>query len=329
MKRVICMGNALVDVLARVENDGVLTDFSLSKGAMQLVDDERFRTVRDAMTAYATEKATGGSAANTALAMAQLGARPGFVGSVGADDDGRFFARSLQEHGVQTRLVSSERPTGVASTFISPDGQRTFATYLGAAAGLTADDLRPDWLEDYDCLYVEGYLVQNHALIDRAFDLAHAAGLEVGLDLASYNIVEADYDFFVHLAKKSDLIFANADEARVFTGKGPHEAADELVRTCRIAVVKNGKKGAVIRGDGQAFDVPALDVPHVVDTTAAGDFFAAGFLYGLSDGAPLPGCAELGSLLAGQVIQVAGTRLPEAVWDEVLASPLLSDSDKV
>lgn len=317
MKRVICMGNALVDVLARVENDDVLTDLSLSEGAMQLVDDERFCTVRDAMTAYATEKATGGSAANTALAMAQLGARPGFVGSVGADDDGCFFAHSLQEHGVQTRLVSSERPTGVASTFISPDGQRTFATYLGAAAGLTADDLRPDWLEGYDCLYVEGYLVQNHALIDRAFDLAHAAGLEVGLDLASYNIVEADYDFFVHLAKKSDLIFANADEARVFTGKGPHEAVAELARTCRIAVVKNGKLGAIVQRGDEVVEVPAMEVARVVDTTAAGDFFAAGFLYGLAGGASLLRSAELGSLLAGHIIQHVGTALPEAEWREI------------
>lgn len=217
----------------------------------------------------------------------------------------------------------------MASTFISPDGERTFGTYLGAAADLTANDLDASIFQGYDYFYVEGYLVQNHALIDRAIGLAHEAGLQVCLDMASYNIVEEDYDFFVHLVDRADIVFANADEARVFTGKGPHEAADELVRTCRIAVVKNGKKGAVIRGDGQAFDVPALDVPHVVDTTAAGDFFAAGFLYGLSDGAPLPGCAELGSLLAGQVIQVAGTRLPEAVWDEVLASPLLSDSDKV
>lgn len=225
-------------------------------------------------------------------------------------------------------MKHSKQASGVASTFISPDGERTFGTYLGAAADLTADDLDASIFQGYDYFYVEGYLVQNHALIDRAIGLARESGLQVCLDMASYNIVEEDYDFFVHLVDQTDIVFANADEARVFTGKGPHEAADELARTCRIAVVKNGKKGAVIRGGGQAFDVPALDVPHVVDTTAAGDFFAAGFLYGLSDGEPLLRCAELGSLLAGQVIQVAGTILPEAVWDEVLASSLLSDSDK-
>lgn len=329
MKRILGIGNALVDVLARIDNDKILNELSLPKGSMQLIDETRFREFGRVMESMDTERATGGSAANTILAIARLGGQSGFIGKIGDDETGRFFADHFRKSGVEVCLKRSAQASGVASTFISPDGERTFGTYLGAAADLTANDLDASIFQGYDYFYVEGYLVQNHALIDRAIGLAHEAGLQVCLDMASYNIVEEDYDFFVHLVDRADIVFANADEARVFTGKGPHEAADELVRTCRIAVVKNGKKGAVIRGDGQAFDVPALDVPHVVDTTAAGDFFAAGFLYGLSDGAPLPGCAELGSLLAGQVIQVAGTRLPETVWDEVLASPLLSDSDKV
>ncbi len=328
MKRVIGIGNALVDVLAPIDNDKILNDLSLPKGSMQLISEEQFRAFSRLMEDMDTSRATGGSAANTILAIAQLGGEPGFIGKIGDDEAGRFFADYFCQQGVQTRLKRSGLPNGIASTFISPDGQRTFGTYLGAAAGLTADDLDAATFEGYDYLYVEGYLVQNHSLIDRAFELAHAAGMQVCLDMASYNIVEEDYDFFVHLVGQTDILFANADEARVFTGHGPHEAADELVQTNPIVVVKNGKRGAVIRSADEAFDVPALDVPRVVDTTAAGDFFAAGFLYGVAQGWPLRRSAELGSLLAGHIIQVAGTALPPASWADIKANPLfLEDAD--
>ncbi len=324
MKRVIGIGNALVDILARIKNEGLLDELSLPKGSMQLIDEKRFETVCQIMEKLEAERSTGGSAANTVLALARLGGQPGFIGKIGDDAVGHFFSERFQSQGVQTHLTVVPQHSGVASTFITPDGQRTFATYLGAAAGLTAEELNAATFQGYDFLYVEGYLVQNHALIDRAFDLAHRAGLQVCLDMASYNIVEEDYDFFVHLVEQTDIVFANADEARVFTGKEPHEAAEELAGQNRIAVVKDGSKGAVVRHHGTTFDVPAQKVPHVVDTTAAGDFFAAGFLYAMCRGASLPLCAEAGSLLAAQVIQVVGTKLPDSVWDTIKSHPAFS-----
>ncbi len=322
MKRIIGMGNALVDALAQIHNDDVLTEFSLPKGSMQLVDAERFRAVSDVMKGGPVEKTTGGSAANTILAIARLGGRPGFIGRVGTDDNGRFFSDSFRNNGVQTYLNMGEEPTGVASTFISPDGQRTFATYLGAAAGLAAEDLNADWFAGYDYFYVEGYLVQNHALIDRTYDMAHAAGLSVCLDMASYNIVEGDYDFFDHLVDKTDFIFANADEARVFTGKGPHEAVRELASRCHVAVVKNGGKGALACSGGTVVEVPAMEVERVVDTTAAGDYFSAGFLQALAQGGSLLRCVQAGTLLAGHIIQVVGTALSDAAWQDIRATGL-------
>lgn len=320
MKKIIGIGNALVDVLAKVENEAILSELQLPKGSMQLVDTERYRAIGRRLSEMSTQLATGGSAANTMLALGNLNAAPAFIGKIGEDAYGRFFSENASKHGISPRLLSDELPTGVASTFITPDGQRTFGTYLGAAARLTADELREEWFEGYDFFYIEGYLVQNHALIDRAVELAHAAGLKVCLDLASYNIVEADRAFFAELLAKTDIVFANEEEALAFTGKSPREALDELAALCETAVVKTGADGAWVSSRGETVKVAAEPVDEVVDTTGAGDYFAAGFLYGMADERSLTECARLGALLAGKVIQTVGTSLPEDVWQEVKAA---------
>ncbi|MBQ2366384.1 MAG: adenosine kinase, partial [Bacteroidaceae bacterium] len=165
--RVLGIGNALVDALVQVQDEALLTEMNLPKGSMQLIDTEGYEAVCRRLSQMQVKRATGGSAANTVLALAQLGAQPGIIGRVSEDDNGHFFADNCKRVGIETFLLPSELPTGVASTFITPDGQRTFATYLGAAATLHADDLRPEWLEGYAYLYIEGYLVQDHDLICR------------------------------------------------------------------------------------------------------------------------------------------------------------------
>jgi len=319
MKKVIGIGNALVDVLAKVPGEGILEELRLPKGSMQLVDTGRYRDINRRLASMPTEQATGGSAANTILALACLGAEPGFIGKIGDDGYGHFFADNCRTHGIRPFLLRDELPTGVASTFITPDGQRTFGTYLGAAARLQPGDIAPAYFAGYDYFYVEGYLVQNHDLIERATDTARAAGLEVCLDLASYNIVEADRDFFAHLLTKTDVVFANEEEAHAFTGKAPREALDELAALCGTVVVKAGAEGAWARRGGETVRVPAVKVEHVTDTTGAGDYFAAGFLYGACTGRPLAECARIGSLLASRVIQTVGTSVPPAVWEALRA----------
>ena len=312
--RVLGIGNALVDALVQVQDEALLTEMNLPKGSMQLIDTAGYEAVCRRLSQMEVKRATGGSAANTVLALAHLGAAPGIIGRVSEDDNGHFFADNCKKNGIETYLLPSELPTGVASTFITPDGQRTFATFLGAAATLHADDLRPEWLEGYAYLYIEGYLVQDHDLICRAVEMAHAAGLKVCLDLASYNIVEAEHEFFSYLLDHTDIVFANEEEALAFTGKAPREALDELAQLCEVAVVKTGKKGAMARCGAEFAEAPAEEVAQVVDTTAAGDFFAAGFLYRHAQGAPLADCLESGGALAGAVIQVVGTQLAEGTW---------------
>lgn len=317
MKRILGIGNALVDVLTKVDNEQILSELHLPKGSMQLLSTEAYAEVTRRMQALPTKLTTGGSACNTLLALSHLDAPTGMIGKIGDDENGRFFASYFAQRGISTRLLHDSRPTGVASTFITPDGQRTFGTYLGAAAQLTADELQQAWFEGYDYFYIEGYLVQNHDLVLRAIELAHAAGCEVCLDLASYNIVEADLDFFRALMPSIDIVFANEQEAQALTGLEARAALDALAATCHMAVVKIGKHGVWACHGTEVAHCQARDVPVVVDTTAAGDYFAAGFMHALAAGEPLATCIARGSLLAGHIIEVVGTELPDATWQQL------------
>lgn len=317
MKRTLGIGNALVDVLTKVDNEQILSELHLPKGSMQLLSTEAYAEVTRRMRALPTKLTTGGSACNTLLALSHLDAPTGMIGKIGDDENGRFFASYFAQRGISTRLLHDSRPTGVASTFITPDGQRTFGTYLGAAARLTADELQQAWFEGYDYFYIEGYLVQNHDLVLRAIELAHAAGCEVCLDLASYNIVEADLDFFRALMPSIDIVFANEQEAQALTGLEARAALDALAATCHMAVVKIGKHGVWACHGTEVAHCQARDVPVVVDTTAAGDYFAAGFMHALAAGEPLATCIARGSLLAGHIIEVVGTELPDATWQQL------------
>ena len=317
MKRILGIGNALVDVLTKVDNEQILSELHLPKGSMQLLSTEAYAEVTRRMLTLPTKLTTGGSACNTLLALSHLDAPTGMIGKIGDDENGRFFASYFAQRGISTRLLHDSRPTGVASTFITPDGQRTFGTYLGAAAQLTADELQQAWFEGYDYFYIEGYLVQNHDLVLRAIELAHAAGCEVCLDLASYNIVEADLDFFRALMPSIDIVFANEQEAQALTGLEARAALDALAATCHIAVVKIGKHGVWACHGTEVAHCQARDVPVVVDTTAAGDYFAAGFMHALAAGEPLATCIARGSLLAGHIIEVVGTELPDATWQQL------------
>ena len=202
MDKIIGLGNALVDVLATLKDDTLLDEMGLPKGSMQLIDDAKLQQINERFSQMKTHLATGGAAANTILGLACLGAGTGFIGKIGNDAYGNFFRANLQRNGIEDKLLVSDLPSGVASTFISPDGERTFGTYLGAASTLKAEDLTLDMFKGYAYLLIEGYLVQDHDMILHAIELAKEAGLQVCLDMASYNIVAGDLEFFTLLMKK-------------------------------------------------------------------------------------------------------------------------------
>ena len=318
MDKIIGMGNALVDVLVRIDDDSLLEKLHLPKGSMQLIQEDTLSEIRKYTSGMKIHRSTGGSAGNTVCALAALGANPGFIGKVGQDETGAFFGDTLRQRGVNALLATCDLPSGIASTFISTDGERTFGTYLGAAATLREEDLSRKMFAGYNYLYIEGYLLQDHDLMLRAVQLAKEEGLQVCLDMASYNVVEAERDFFDQLiVKYVDIVFANESEALAYTGKAPHEALEEIASKCSIAVVKTGKEGSLVKKGTEVIQLLSCPVDNVLDTTGAGDFYAAGFMYGLTCGYSLEKCVQISTILATAVIQEVGTTLPAKKWDEI------------
>ena len=318
MKRILGIGNALVDALTLIPSDEILSELNLPKGSMQLIDETRFADICARQKGLDVKCTTGGSACNTVLAVANLCGEAGLIGCIGKDRAGKFFAENCRAHHINTHLYEHPTlPTGIANTFISTDGQRTFGTFLGAAASLTAEMLQKEWFAGYALVHIEGYLVQNHELLRHAIQMAKECGLLVSLDLAGYNIVEAEHAFFEQLLPQVDIVFANEEESFAYTRKEPREAAPALAEICDTAVVKIGSEGALVACGEELFHQPPLPGAKAIDTTAAGDYFAAGFLHGLANGHSLPGCAALGTLLAGNIVQVIGTALSEDVWQDI------------
>lgn len=318
MKKVLGIGNALVDLLVKIDSDEILEKLELPKGSMTLIDDLGLGTIKNEVKSFATKKVTGGSVANTINGLAALGINTGYIGKVGKGDSGIFFENEMRQNGVDTMLLKSDTPTGRAFALVSIDGERTFGTYLGAAVEMTAQDLKKEYYDDADIFYVEGYLVQNHELIEEAMKMAKAAGLLVAIDMASYNVVEANKDFMIHLLKEYvDIVFANEDEAYAFCDtKDSREALDYLASFTSIAVVKVGVNGSWVQSGKKIFRA-GIYGNKPVDKTGAGDSYAAGFFYGLINDFDLGKCARIGAYIADHVIATTGAKLSKDVWDRI------------
>lgn len=303
--------------MTKLDNDNFLKDFNLPKGSMQLVEQDFAKKVEAASDKFEKHQSSGGSAANTIHGLARLGLESGFIGKVGEDELGDFFHNDMEKSKIKPFLLRTKTDSGRAVALISPDSERTFATFLGAAIELSPDDLKSEFFQEYKYLHIEGYLVQNHKLLKRASELAKENGLMISLDLASYNVVEDNLDFLKSYVRDYvDIIFANEEEAKAFTGKEPEEALDELASQCEIAVVKVGKEGSYIKSGDKKYKVDPIKA-NPVDTTGAGDAYAAGFLYGLVKGFSLDKSGQIGSLLAGKVIEVVGAKMDETKWKEI------------
>jgi len=287
----------------------------LPKGGMTLIDGELSSLIQKEISHLNIKITTGGSVANAINGIAALGAACGYIGSIGQDALGILFKNEMLKRGIGVVLKELELPTGNAVGFVSPDGERTFATYLGAAVEMGPDDITPDLFSGYNLFFIEGYLVFNNSLIMAAASAAKSAGLAIALDLSSFNVVEANMEILNELVDNYiDIVFANEEEAKSFTGLAPKAALENLASRCDIAIVKVGKEGAFVQQGTQKWHIPASG-GKVMDTTGAGDYFAAGFLAGMAVGHNLEKCGKIGALLAGEVIQVVGAELEESHWE--------------
>ncbi len=317
--KILGIGNALVDLLVRLPDENLIADLKVQKGSMELVGKDVIADVINKTYNLEKKQVSGGSAANTIYGAACLGASTGFIGTIGDDNFGKVFTENLKESGILPYMFVGDGETGVVGSLITPDSERTMTTFLGAAGNISTSQVNETLLKQYQLIHIEGYLVFNRGLIEFAAKLAHECGLKVSLDLASFNVVEANIDFLRELIKNYvDIVFANEDEAKALTGKSPEEALDEIATIAEIAVVKVGKNGSMIKSGDQKFTIPAIEA-SVIDTTGAGDLYAGGFLYGLSKGLTFEKCGHIGSLLAGKVIEQIGAKIPADIWKSILA----------
>jgi len=306
------IGNAIVDVLSRVD-DEFLGHHAIAKSAMTLIDEERAAALYDAMPAAV--EISGGSAANTIAGLAAFGSKAAFIGKVKNDQLGQVFRHDITALGVAFDSAPATRGAATARclVMVTPDGERSMSTFLGASVGLGPDDIDEKVIADAGVTYLEGYLWDPPAAKEafkRAARLARKHGRQVALTLSDAFCVERHRDSFLDLIRDEvDILFANEAEIKALYQVGVFDEALQQVRKhCRLAALTRSGAGSVVVTDDEVHVVEAVKIPRLVDATGAGDLYAAGFLHGLTEGRDLASCARLGSLAASEVISHMGAR---------------------
>ena len=246
----IGLGNALVDVLLKLENDDVLAEVGIQKGAMDMINQEQMIKIRKSQEGLERSQAPGGSVCNTMRAMAILGAKAGFIGKIGSDSVGEYYEEALKKANVSPYFAKTDGISGSCTVLISPDGERTMGTFLGPAPTITPDEITEEMLSAYQCIYIEGYLLVNEELVRTT--------MKVALDLSNFNIVNAFRGLLDDIIPEYvDILFSNESEAEAFTGLKAHEAVKVLSEQVEISLVTLGKEGALVGSKGQVIAVPA------------------------------------------------------------------------
>lgn len=310
---VLCIGNAIVDIIARCDDD-FLHDNAITKGAMNLIDAERAELLYGRMGPAI--ETSGGSAGNTAAGIASFGGQVAYFGKVAADPLGRIFTHDIRAQGVafDTMPLDREPPTARSMIFVTPDGERSMNTHLGACVELGPEDVEADKAAGAKVTYFEGYLWDPplaKEAIRLSAKLAHEAGNEVAMTLSDPFCVDRYRDEFLDLirSKTVDIVFANESELKSLYQTASLESGLEAIRAdCGLAAITRSEKGSIIVRNDETIAIEAIEIDTLTDTTGAGDLYAAGFLHGYTNGRKLESCGKLGSLAAGLVIQQIGPR---------------------
>ena len=315
--QVIGVGNPIMDYLCAVE-ESFLSHVSGEKGGMELVDAPTIDALIAKLPSTITT-APGGAAANTTFGLARLGVKSTYLGKVGNDSTAHLYLEQFSKLGGDTsRFKKGSIPNGRCLSLVTPDSERTMRTDLGAAVTLDPEEISPADFAGCKHAHIEGYLLFNEALFRKIVTSAKAAGCTISLDLASFEVIRACKDIILEiLADYVDLAFANEDEAKELFGH--EDDADNLLalsKLCSCAVVKLGKDGSLIHHEQTTYVIPPILADKVVDTTAAGDLWATGFLYGWLRGKPIKDCGYNGSLIGCLSVQSMGSTIPDDMWEK-------------
>ena len=314
------IGNSLVDIQAQV-TDEVLDGLGFQKGVMTLVDEETQRQVLGALDNRSVNRCAGGSAANTIIAVAQFGGKAAYAGKVGRDTLGEFFLDDMRRIGVSIAVPPANGLSGTCVVLITEDAQRTMLTHLGVSGSLSADDVDEQEIQKSQYVYVEGYLFCGDATKSaalKAIELAKKHGVRVALTVSDPSLVEHVRDEFWDLIRGPvDLLFCNLDEARNLTGKqDPNECAEDIHRHAVDVAVTLGEGGSILMHDGRMIPIDGVKT-NAVDTTGAGDMYAAGLLYGITNGLTWEQAGRLASKASARVVSQLGARLAQPLEYEL------------
>lgn len=308
-----------MDFLIEIGDDELLK-LNLKKGEFRLIDEKDLKKLWKKIEKCRVTTSPGGSCANTLYGVAMLGGKVVFCGKVGKDNYGDIYEGEMFKSGVKPRLARAEEITGQAITFITPDSERTFAVHLGAALHLKKDDIFFKDLKQSKILHIEGHQFADKGLrciLLEAMQFAKEHNIKISVDLGDPGVVARNKaDMKRMIEEYADIVFANEDEARVLVGLEPQEALNEIAKLTEIAIVKIGKYGSYIKEDNTIYKIPGYKA-EAVDTTGAGDMFAAGVLYGISCGYGLKICGHIGSYFAAKVVEKIGARLEHIKQKEI------------
>ncbi|MDO8740967.1 MAG: adenosine kinase [Candidatus Woesearchaeota archaeon] len=313
------IGSALMDFLVEVDHKELL-EMDLKHGEMHLIDKAHSKKIFEKLKKYKFKIAPGGSAANVLAGVAVLGGKVVFCGKVGQDEHGAVYEQKMTEGGVFSNIKKGSLMTGHTITFITPDFERTFATHLGAALELGKEDVLEEELRQSKILHIEGYQLEGKAMREvaiHAMEIAKNNNVLVSIDLADPALIRRNLEDMKNLVKKyADIVFANEKEAEAFTGKKEEAALDEIAEFADVAVVKLGSKGSLIKSKNRVYKINSFEA-KAVDTTGAGDMYAAGILYGISHDLPLEKAGKIASYAAAKVVEQIGARLSKSLKDEI------------
>lgn len=310
---ILGIGSPLVDHVIKI-SESFLEALPAVKGSMKTID---YPALTRLLTKTGTQASVrmGGSCANTIKGLAQLGHRCAFIGKVGDDSAGAAFSKSLKKSNVDSFLVNSPTPTGQLACLVTPDGERTFRDFLGASQEFSPEDLKPELFKGVKLVHIEGYTLMNEDVTLRAMELAKAAGAKVSFDLSNFELVKQFQYQIIHLLSRHvDILFANRDETRTLTKLDSEKGCCLLRDLCDVVVTLMGPEGCWIGQGSEQHRCLAYPVAPL-DTTGAGDLFAAGFLHGYLTGRPLTECAHYGALAGAAVVQVFGAEIPDEQWE--------------
>ena len=320
--KVVGLGNPIMDEIAFVDED-FIQNINAAKGGMELIDLDALKNLKSNLKDK-THKVAGGSSANTIFALTKLGIETSFIGKLGECILGEDYKNQyLHLGGDISSLKFEPMNTGNCISLVTPDSERTMRTYLGAATKLSIDDISIDDFKSYDLLHIEGYMLYNIEVLKKSLKIAKSLNMLISLDLASFEIVKLLREEIKEiLIEYIDIVFANEDEATTFANLGKSEtekSLDYLSQFCEISVVKLGKKGSILKKKDLIVRNKSIETKNCIDTTGAGDFWASGFLYGISKGLHMKDCSYIGTLLASSVIQEYGGQISEKTWNKILA----------